>query len=31
MLAFIVLSVLVAIVTAHTPNEWKEIINKVKE
>ena len=28
---FLFVSVLVLIATAHTPEEWKEIVNNVKE
>jgi hypothetical protein len=31
MLTFIIISVAVAIVTAHSPEEWKEILNNVEE
>lgn len=31
MALFIIVSVAIMIVTAHTPEEWKQIINDIKE
>ena len=31
MFTFIIIALAVIVITSHTPNEWKDIIKKIKE